>query len=169
MRKIPHLLFVPVLLFAGCDLGIEPVPITLDDLSAPASNTAVVVLSEPLGDGLGDYDMAADLQYTFHLRTPPPLPELIYELQFGAGALDLVLANIEETGIIVTGTGGVTFLFVAPDGTTYEPLTTCRITITSAWADAPGARLQGKSDCPVTDGSADFRVLFKFDYTVPAG
>ncbi|HUE77120.1 MAG TPA: hypothetical protein VMM83_04195 [Longimicrobiales bacterium] len=171
MRKIPHLLFVPVLLLAGCDLGTGPTPVTLDDLTEPASNTAVVLITEPLGDGRGYYDMGADLQYPFQLRTPPPLPEMIYDLQIGIGAsaLTLTLANIEDTGIIVTGVDGVDVLFMAPDGATYEPLTSCRITITSAWVDSPGARLQGKSDCPVTDGSADFRVLFKFDYTVPAG
>lgn len=171
MSRILHVL--PLLVLVGCDLGLGtgPVAVTLDDLTEPANNTAVVLITEPLGDGRGYYDMGADLQYPFQLRVPPPLPEMVYDLQIGIGAsaLTLTLANIDQTALLVTGTDGVDVLFMAPDGVTYEPLTTCRINITSAWADVPGARLQGKSDCPVTNGTDDFRVLFKFDYTVPAG
>lgn len=163
--------FLPLLVVAACDLGLGtgPAEITLDDLSEPMSNTAVVLITEPLGDGRGYYDMGANLQYPFQLRTPPPLPEMVFDVPIGVGAaaLTVTLADIGSTGVRVTGTDGVDVLFMAPDGTSYRPLTTCRITITSAWRDAPGARFQGRSDCPVTDGTTDFRVLFKFDYTVP--
>lgn len=171
MRK--PLYIVPLLALAACDLGLGtgPVEITLDALSEPPSNTAMVVLTEPLGDGRGYYDMNARTQYPFALRTPPPLPELVYEIPVGVGtsALLLTLAHIEQTGVLVTGTDDVDVLFVAPDGAPFAPRSTCRVTITSAWADQPGRRLQGKSDCPVTDGTREMRVLFKFDYTVPAG
>lgn len=164
---------LPLLFLAACDFGLStPVPeVTLDDLHDPASNTAVVLLTEPLGDGRGYYDMSALTQYFYTLRTPPPLPQLVFDTQIGVGASDLILtlANIEETGLLVTGTDGVSVRFVAPDGRIFEPLTTCRITITSPWSAPAGSRLQGKSDCPVTDGTSDLRVLFKFDYTVPAG
>lgn len=163
-----RLLFVLPVLFAACDLSTGVQPVTLDDLSEPAQNTAVVLLTESLGGGRGYYDMSAGLQYALQLRTPPPLPQMVYDAQIGAGAagLNLMLATIDDVGILVTGTDGVDVLFSAPDGATYTPRTTCRITITSAWSDTPGARLQGKSDCPVTDGVTDFRVLFKFDHTV---
>lgn len=163
-----RLLFVLPVLFAGCDLSTGVEPVTLDDLSAPAQNTAVILVTEDLGDGRGYHDLSAGFQYPLQLRTPPPLPRMVYDAQIGSGTagLDLTLAHIEEVGILVTGTDDVAVRFTAPDGATYSPRTTCRITITSAWSDVPGARLQGKSDCPVTDGVADFRVLFKFDYTV---
>lgn len=158
---------------AACDLGLGtgPVEITLDDLSEPTPNTAVVVLTRSLGDGNGYYDMAAATQYPYTLRTPPPLPQLVFDTQIGIGAtsLRLDLADIGVTGVLVTGTDGVDVTFMAPDGAVFKPLSTCRITITSAYTGEPGSRLQGKSDCPATDGTRDLRVLFKFDYTVPAG
>ncbi|MBW3552137.1 MAG: hypothetical protein KY466_01435 [Gemmatimonadetes bacterium] len=170
MRK--PLSIVPLLILVACDgLSTAPVQLTLDELSPPPSNTAMVVLTEPLGDGGGDHDMSALTQYAYALRTPPPLPELIYEtsLEAGTSALLLTLADIEQTGVLVTGTDDVDVGFVPPDGAPFAPRSTCRITITSAWADQAGRRLQGKSDCPVTDGTRELRVLFKFDYTVPAG
>ena len=168
MRR--NLFLIPVLLSVGCDLGTGPDPLTLNDLSNPVANTAVVLLTESVGDGRGYYDMNSGFQYPFELRLPPPLPEMVYDAQIGVGsaALQLTLANIDAPSVLVTGSDGVEVRFVSPDGATHEPRTTCRITITSAWAETPGTRLQGRSDCPVTDGTNDFRVLFKFDYTVPA-
>ena len=171
MRNV--LFLVPLLALTACDLGAGtgPVEITLDMVSEPLSNTAMVVLTEPLGDGQGDDDMDARTLYPFALTAPPTLPDLAYETPVGAStaALLLTLANIEQTGVLVTGTDDVDLLFVGPDDAPFVPRSTCRITITSAWADQPGRRLQGKSDCPVTDGTREMRVLFKFDYTVPAG
>ena len=167
------LVLVPLLTLAACDLGAGtgPEETTLDMVSEPPSNTAMVVLTEPLGDGQGDDDMNARTQYPFALTVPPSLPDLVYEIPLGAeaAALLLTLADIEQTGVLVTGTDGVDLLFLAPDGAAFAPRSTCRITITSAWVDQPGRRLQGKSDCPVTDDVREMRVLFKFDYTVPAG
>lgn len=164
---------LPLLFLAACDIGLGtgPVEVTLNDLAAPAANSAVVLITEPLGTGSGYYDMTARTQYPYTLRTPPPLPELVFDTQIGIGAsiLRLTLAAIDQTGVLVTGTDGVEVVFAAPDGSVFEPIGTCRITITSAWAETAGSRLQGHSDCPVTDGTLDFRVLFKFDYTVPAG
>ncbi|HUG41605.1 MAG TPA: hypothetical protein VMM12_14040 [Longimicrobiales bacterium] len=167
MRRPLHVL--PLLVLAACDLGLGtgPVELKLDDLAEPESNTAVVALTKTIGDGIGLNDMVAQTQYLLTLRTPPPLPELLFDAR--SSVLRLTLAGIDETGIRVTGTDGVDVVFAAPDGVLFGPSTTCRITITSAWAPQPGARLRGKSDCPITDGTRELRVLFKFDYTVPAG
>lgn len=171
MRRI--FLLVPILALAACDLGLGTGPdeLTLDDLGEPAANSAVIVLTRPLGDGRGYYDMSARTPYYFVLRTPPPLPRLVFDTQIGIGSPSLVLdlAAIDQTGVLVTGSDDIDVAFTAPDGVRFEPRSTCRITLTSAWADQPGARLRGKSDCPVTDGGIELRVLFKFDYTVPAG
>ena len=171
MRRL--LLTIPLALLAACDVGLGtgPTEVTLSDLSDPAPNSAVVLLTKALGDGRGYSDMAAASQYGYTLRTPPPLPRLDFDTQIGLGesSLLLTLADIDRTGVLTTGTDGVAIRFVAPDGSIFEPVTTCRITITSAWEDRAGARLQGRSDCPATDGEIVLRVLFKFDYTVPAG
>lgn len=171
MRR--RLAALPLLFLAACDLGLGTGPgeLVLDDLPAPGPNQAVLVITRDIGDGRGYYDMHAEQEYFLQLREPPPLPQLVYDAPIGVGAavLRLVLADIEQTGTLVTGTDGVEVAFVGPDGTVYEPTTTCRVTITSAWSPTPGTRLTGKSDCPVTNGEIRFRVMFRFDYTVPPG
>ena len=150
----------------GCDTTTGPWDFTLDDLPAPPRDVATVAVTEDLSLHGRTVVEAREL-YFFALRTPPPLPELLYDAALGGGAtfLRIVLPGTRETGTFSTGEEGVAFSFGAPNGSVFEPRGTCRINVTTALGDGGAGRLRGHADCPVTDDSTDMRVLVKFDYS----
>jgi hypothetical protein len=161
---------IPLLLVAGCDLGTEPNQLTLAELYDPPANHATVAVTEAIDNGFGDVAMAPGEQYFFQLRMPPPVPELIFEGISLVGSLSVLLrlGDATRTGVISTEEEEVEFRFGTPDGRTLRPIRDCRITLLEpAWQDRSGARLRGQSDCGVGDADLDFRVLIKFNYTVP--
>lgn len=159
------ILILATLLVVACDPGTEPDDLTLDDLPPAPVNVAVVAVTEDLF-GVRNVVMEAGQLYFFELRTPPPLPTLLYDayIESAAPVVRITLEDVTRTGTFTTGQNGVDFLFQAPDGTAFEPRTTCRINVTSALS-ASGGRLQGNLDCPVTSGTAEMRVLVRFDHS----
>lgn len=161
------LLLLPLV---ACDwgLGTDPGEITLDDVAVPPRNHATVMITEQLTDGLGREIMAAGTQYFFPLRTPPPLPELLFDAAISSGSSDvrIILLDETQTGEFSTD-GGVLLQFGAPDGALFEPRTSCRVTVSSALTEAGTGRLQGAFDCPMrSDGDdPDMRVLVRFDHS----
>lgn len=161
------LLLLPL---AGCDwgLGTDAEPITLDRLATPPRNHATVAITETLTDAVGRETMTAETQYFFPLRTPPPLPELLFDAIIAGGAplVRVVLLDQRQTGEFSTE-DGVVLQFGAPDGAVFNPRTVCRVTVTSALNALDDGRLRGEFDCPMTSASndPDMRVLVKFDYS----
>jgi len=157
---------------AGCDLFsvvTDPADLRLSDVSTPPPNHATVVVTEDMVGQLNDVEMTAGIEYFFQLRTPPPLPELLFDtsIPFGQGLVRFFLDDVTQEGVISTEDPDVSFLFTSPSGNKAEPTTSCRITITSAWSAESGSKLTGQTDCPVTGQDENrFRVLVKFDYTV---
>ncbi len=161
-RLVPTL---ALLALAACDVSTGPTEVKLDDLHDPPRNDAAVALTKDLDDGFGTTVLASATQYFFPLLVPAPVPEFIYLHEQSSSSLRIVLPDTHTTGIFNTAADSVDFAFTAPDGSTYRPLTSCRITVTSALNDAGTGRLQGKTDCPATNTVQDVRVLVKFDYT----
>lgn len=166
MKRLIPILATITLVAGGCDTGTEPDDITLEDLPTPPRNTAAVMVTRDL-ENIGQVAMQAGQLYFFELRTPPPLPRLLYDA-FILGAAPVVRLDLESataTGTFTTGQNGVGFLFAAPDGSAFEPQGSCRINVLSALNESGTGRLQGAVDCPVTDGVTTLRVLVKFDHS----
>lgn len=164
MKRI--ILILAAVGLAACDPTTEPDELSLDDLPGAPQNSAVVVVTKDL-TGVSDVVMEAGQLYFFELRTPPPLPELVFDafLQSTAPVVRFELESATATGTFTTGVDDVGFLFGAPDGSAYEPRSSCRINVTSALNDSGIGRLTGNTDCPVTDGATELRVLVKFDHS----
>ncbi|NIP78350.1 MAG: hypothetical protein GWM90_03775 [Gemmatimonadetes bacterium] len=171
MRRVIFLISATLLALPlpACDwgLGTEPDSLRLEDLPDPPRNHATLAITETLFDGLDRPMMTASTQYFFPLRTPPPLPELLFDAAIagGAPAVKVVLSDATLTGTFDTSDPDVSLLFAAPDGAVFEPVGSCRITVASALDLAGAGRLQASFDCPMTDGNRDLRVLVKLDHT----
>lgn len=159
-------LLLPILMLGtGCDTTTGPGDFTLDDLPTPPRNVATISVTEDLSLH-GRTVMEARELYFFALRTPPPLPELLYDASLGGGTfLRVVLPGVRTTGTFSTAEDGVSLSFGAPSGVVFEPRATCRINVTSALGDGDVGRLRGHADCPVANDSIEMRVLVKFDYS----
>lgn len=170
MRRHIYLLILILILAAACDwgLGTDPDDLVLDDLSDPPRNHATVVLTEDLEDDIGRVTITAGTEYFFPLRTPPPLPELLFDAVIAGGAplVRVILLDVTQAGEFST-LDGVGLRFGAPDGRVFDPKSSCRVNVTSALNTAGGGRLQGRFDCPMIDelGELELRVLVKFDHT----
>lgn len=166
MRRLTPLLPLGLLL-VGCDPGTEPSEITLSGVSPPPMNHATAVLTQNLGTGSGSQDLRAGQEYFLPLREPPPLPQLVFDAQVGVGAavVRLDLGDATTTGTRSTGDADIGFLFGAPDGSVFDPSGTCRIDVLTALQNDGTGRLRGETDCPVTDGTRNLRVLVKFDHS----
>jgi hypothetical protein len=160
------ILILAALGLTACDPTTAPDELTLADLPDAPQNSAVVAVTRDLL-GVSDVVMQAGQLYFFELRTPPPLPELVFDafIQSTAPVVRIDLKNATETGTFTTGVDPVEFLFGAPDGTAFEPRSSCRINVTSALSESGIGRLRGNTDCPVTDGARELRVLVKFDHS----
>lgn len=168
MRRASLLTVLILLLLAACDLGTGPGRITLDDVSIPPRDHATVVITERLEDELGREIMAAGTQYFFPLRTPPPLPELVFDAVISGGSPFVRVVLLDETQVGESSTeDGVLLQFGAPDGAVFEPRTSCRVTVVSALTGSGTGRLRGEFDCPMTSDAdyPDMRVLVRFDHS----
>lgn len=155
---------------AACDLGLSTGPgdITLADVSVAPRDHASLMITETLTDAIGRETMAAGTQFFFPLRTPPPLPELVFDATIAGGspAVRVILLDVTQTGEFNTR-DGVVLQFVSPDGAVFEPTTSCRVTVTSALDGSGSGRLRGYFDCPMSSdsGDPDMRVLVRFDHS----
>lgn len=168
MRRAILYLALPALLLPSCDwgLGTDPNDLGLSDIGRPPADHAAVVVTKAIQDEGGQPLMLSWTEYLFVLRTPPELPELLFDADISGGALlTLVLEDETATGTFQTSDPAVTLFFRAPDAAVFEPAGVCRINVTSALDGDGGGRLQAEFDCPMTDGTRDLRVLAKLDHS----
>ncbi len=163
MRRLFPIL--AALALAACDPSTGPTEVKLDDLLDPPRNHAGIAVTKDLDNGFGTVVLTSTSEYFFPLLVPAPAPRFTYIQESTTAALQVVLPDTRTMGVFTTSDDGVDFAFTAPDGSTYRPLTSCRITVTAALNEGGTGRLQGKTDCPVTNTVKDIRVLAKFDYT----
>jgi hypothetical protein len=169
MRGVILLLTIPTLLLQGCDwgLGTDPRDFGLGDLSTPPRDHATVAVTQDLVGMLDGPPMFGNHQYVFPLITPPALPELWFEAPIAGGhpAITLVLEDVTRTGVFNTSDEAVSLTFRGPGGSVFNPVSDCRINVTSALNASGEGRLQEYFDCPVTDGTRNIRVLAKMDHS----
>lgn len=170
MRRASFATVLILLPLAACDwgLGTGPGDITLDDVAIPPRDHATIMITERLEDELGRETMAAGTQYFFPLRTPPPLPELLFDAVIAGGSPFIRVVLLDETQVGESSTAdGVVLQFGAPDGAVFEPRTSCRVTVVSALTESGTGRLRGELDCPMTSDAdyPDMRVLVRFDHS----
>lgn len=163
MRR--RILTLSALALAGCTITTAPIEVKLDDLQDPPPNQAGVAVTEEIENATGEVALATEIEYYFTLLLPATAPQLTYIQGESAATLRIGLPDTEATGVFTTADDSVDFSFTAPDGSTYRPLTSCRITVTSALDLYGAGRLRGKTDCPATNGVQEFRILAKFDYS----
>ena len=158
-----------LILFAiGCsDGGVES---TLDSMSDPAENTAVVMLSDDLGDGseqgavLGgveavypyDASSSTGTDLTF---TNPVAP--------GLGLVRFQFENTNQAGVFVTNGEAIDFQWITPSSIGYRVLTTCELEVTAPRTAMPGSVFTGQTGCLMTLGGREITVFAKFNISFP--
>jgi hypothetical protein len=145
--------------FAACSDGSGPASITLDDVSDPDSNTAVVVVDRDVIEGNDTVRAGVEEVYLVDLGLAPAT-------LLGYRGLKRVIFSVEDlysTEPFLTGDQTNTFVWVGPTGREYFPLTRCSVTVRSAYVPATPSTMWLETACEMTafDGSGTVRVLVK--------
>jgi len=146
-----------VVLTVGCSDSSGPATLTLDDLTDPDPNTAVVVVDRDIVEGSDTVKGGV---------------EEMYLVETGA-AWDVVTANlgVKQLTFIVPDAYAAdpyladptTFRWIDPTGRQYYPVVKCVVTVSSAFVLATPSTLWLETECEVSppEGGASFKVLIK--------
>jgi hypothetical protein len=141
----------------GCSDGNGPSGLTLDDLSDPDTNMAVVMLDRDLIEGTDT--VKAGVQEMYVVQTGPA-PEIL-TADAGLKQVTFVVSDVYATDRYLADAS--TFRWVGPTGRVYFPALKCAVTVRSTYVPATPSTMWLETVCLVAspDGGASFTVLVK--------
>jgi hypothetical protein len=144
---------------SACSDGSGPSELTLDDLTDPDTNTAVVVLDRDLIEGA---DTVTAVVEEVYLVATALAPEII-SANLGLKQVKFTVSDIYSTERYLTDFATNTFIWVGPTGREYYPVTRCAVTVRSAYiAQTPSTMwLETACDVAPLEGGTSFKVLVK--------
>jgi len=159
-RLATYLLCTPLAIVAmgACSDGSGPVELTLDSLSDPDTNTAVVVVDRDVIEG-GD-TVKAGVEEVYQVQTGFA-PEILTANR-GLKQVTFTVADIYSTDRYLTDANN-TFRWIGPTGREYYPTLKCSVTVRSAFEPATPSTMWLETACEVASlsGGGSFTVLVK--------
>lgn len=144
-------------LAGACSDSAGPSDLTLDDLSDPDTNTAVVMLDRDLIEGTDTVKAGVEEVYLVQTgRSPNTLTAIA-----GLKEVTFVVSDIYATDRYLADAS--TFRWVGPTGRAYFPALKCAVTVRSAYVPATPSTMWLETACQVAspDGGGAFTVLVK--------
>ena len=155
-------------LAVGCsDGGVES---TLDSMSDPVENTAVVMLSDDLGDGSEQGDVPGGVEAVYQYdATASTGTDLTFANPAapGLGLVRFQFENTDQAGVFVTNGQTIDFSWITPSTIAFRVLTTCDLEITVPRTATPGSVFTAQTGCLMTVGGNEITVFVKFNISFP--
>jgi len=157
MRRWRECAFLPFVLSLACSDSSGPATLTLDDLTDPQPNTAVVVVDRDVTEGSDT--VKGGVEEVYQVVTGSAWDVLTATL--GVKQLTFVVTDPYTTGTYLADP--TTFRWTGPTGRDYYPVVKCVVTVRSAFVLATPSTLWLETECAISppEGGASFNVLIK--------
>lgn len=143
---------------AGCTSDTGPATLTLDDVSEPDSNTAVVVLSRDVVEDGDTVKAGVEAVYTVEDGRIPH----VLAADLATKQVTFVVSDLYTAQTFLTDGAGQNFWWTGPSGIEYHPVEPCEVTVRAPFVFGSPSTLVVETACEVAAiGQRPFTVLAK--------
>lgn len=148
-----------IVTLGACSNGSGPGTLTLDNVTDPDTNLAVVVLDRDVVEGTDTVKAGVEEPYLVVTGDAPGT----LEAYAGVKSVTFTVGDPYTATRLLTDGSTNTFEWIGPTGRAYFPVTKCAITIRSAFVADTASTLWLETACPVAplDGGGSVTVLVK--------